>query len=86
MNARPPRPTSFLPAAAVPSPCISICRMDETTGWCQGCARSLPEIAAWAGLDDESKRQVWALLPDRRRALGARFQGSHGPDGQAHTS
>ena len=61
--------------AGVPSPCISICRMDSATGWCQGCARTLPEIAAWAGLDDAGKRQVWALLPERRAALGDRFLG-----------
>ena len=59
----------------VPSPCNSICRMDPSTGWCLGCARTLPEIAAWAGLDDEGKRQVWALLPERRRALGSNFLG-----------
>ncbi len=63
------------PIAGVPSPCNSICRMDEATAWCQGCARTLPEIAAWAGLDDEGKRQVWALLPERRRFLGPRFLG-----------
>jgi predicted Fe-S protein YdhL (DUF1289 family) len=49
--------------------------MDPATGWCQGCARTLPEIAAWAGLDDEGKRQLWALLPARRQALGSRFLG-----------
>ena len=54
----------------VPSPCNSICRMDEATGWCQGCARTLPEIAAWAGLNEADKRRVWALLPER---LGQRM-------------
>ncbi|MEK0418132.1 MAG: hypothetical protein RI949_2138 [Pseudomonadota bacterium] len=67
--------TTSRAAAGVPSPCTSVCRMDPTTGWCLGCARTLPEIAAWAGLDDEAKRQVWALLPERRRAIGGRFLG-----------
>jgi len=49
--------------------------MDQATGWCQGCARTLPEIAAWAGLDEADKRRVWALLPERRRQMGARFLG-----------
>ncbi|MEY2592915.1 MAG: hypothetical protein RI972_604 [Pseudomonadota bacterium] len=66
---------SPVPIGEVPSPCNSICRMDEATAWCQGCARTLPEIAAWAGLDDEGKRQVWAMLPERRRLLGSRFLG-----------
>jgi|GEM_PF-833499 len=62
-------------SSPVPSPCSSICRMDQATGWCQGCARTLPEIAAWAGLDEADKRRVWALLPERRRQMGARFLG-----------
>ena len=66
---------SPVPIGEVPSPCNSICRMDEATAWCQGCTRTLPEIAAWAGLDDEGKRQVWAMLPERRRLLGSRFLG-----------
>ena len=73
-----PRPAA---SPGVPSPCTSVCRIDEATGWCQGCARTLPEIAAWAGLDEGGKRQVWALLPDRRRALGARYLGPSWPQG-----
>lgn len=72
---------SRLAPVGAPSPCTSICRMDEATGWCVGCARSLPEIAAWGGLDDAGKRQVWALLPQRRRLLGTRYQGPAGPVG-----
>jgi predicted Fe-S protein YdhL (DUF1289 family) len=50
----------------VPSPCINVCKMDDTTGWCQGCLRTLDEIAAWGALDDPAKRAVIALLPARR--------------------
>ena len=50
----------------VPSPCISVCRMDEATGWCEGCMRTLDEIAAWSLLDDAEKRAVWAELGPRR--------------------
>ena len=41
--------------APVPSPCINVCRMDERSGWCVGCFRSLDEIAAWSRLDDEQR-------------------------------
>jgi predicted Fe-S protein YdhL (DUF1289 family) len=51
---------------AVASPCISVCRMDETTGWCEGCLRTLDEIALWSVLDDEDKRQVTLELSRRR--------------------
>ena len=56
------------PAAAavgVPSPCTNVCRIDPRTGWCEGCKRTLDEIAAWGGLDDERKRAVWEALARR---------------------
>jgi predicted Fe-S protein YdhL (DUF1289 family) len=40
----------------VASPCINVCRMDEATGWCEGCHRTLDEIAFWSVLDDERQR------------------------------
>ena len=52
--------------APIPSPCISVCRMHERTGWCEGCLRTLDEIAAWSAMDDRTKRLVWKLLPQRR--------------------
>lgn len=63
--------------AGVPSPCVSVCRMDEATGWCLGCARTIDEIAAWGLLDDDDKRAVWAQLPQRHAVLRAR--GAHAP-------
>ena len=54
---------------AVASPCTSVCRMDARTGWCEGCLRTLDEIAAWSGFDDADKRRLWLLL-DQRRASG----------------
>lgn len=57
------------PVSAVPSPCTNVCRMHGPTGWCEGCARSIPEIAAWSKLDDPGKRAVLALLPPRRELL-----------------
>lgn len=51
------------------SPCINICRMHAGTGWCEGCARTLNEIAAWGGMDEPSRRRVWELLPQRQAVL-----------------
>ena len=63
MNAAPP----------VPSPCVGVCAMDESSGWCRGCLRTIDEIAGWAALDDERRRAVWRELGGRRLALfGAR--------------
>jgi uncharacterized protein len=55
----------------VPSPCISVCRMDASSGWCEGCLRTIDEIAVWSVLDENEKRAVWELLPQRRDLLAA---------------
>jgi hypothetical protein len=59
-------------ADAVASPCVSICAMDERSGLCVGCFRTLDEIAAWSVLDADAKRAVVARLPGRRAAMERR--------------
>ena len=54
-------------APQAPSPCISICRMDAATGWCEGCFRTLDEIAAWGRMADDARRAVWRDLVQRAR-------------------
>ena len=56
-----------LTPATVASPCVNVCRMHAGSGWCEGCLRTIDEIAAWSRLDDAGKREVLALLPKRRR-------------------
>lgn len=63
----PPSPA----VAGVPSPCINVCRMDEASGLCLGCQRTLDEIALWSVFDDDDKRAVWAALAQRRERLPA---------------
>lgn len=53
----------------IPSPCISLCRMDADTGWCEGCQRSLDEIAGWSRASDDDKRRILAAVAERRAAL-----------------
>jgi predicted Fe-S protein YdhL (DUF1289 family) len=53
-------------AAAVPSPCVNVCRMDAASGLCVGCWRTIDEIAAWSKLDDDGKRQVWQAIALRK--------------------
>jgi predicted Fe-S protein YdhL (DUF1289 family) len=57
-------------ATPIPSPCISVCRITPATGLCEGCLRTLDEIAGWSTFGDEAKRAVWAAI-DRRRAMQA---------------
>jgi len=49
----------------VASPCVSVCRMHEPTGWCEGCLRTLDEIACWSGYTNEDKLAVLAMLAAR---------------------
>ena len=51
----------------VPSPCIGVCRVGAATGLCEGCLRTLDEIAAWGGLDEDGKRTVWQRIEQRAR-------------------
>jgi hypothetical protein len=53
---------------AIPSPCVSVCRIDASTGWCEGCLRTIDEIAHWSRFDAGEKLAVWAALKRRRAA------------------
>lgn len=54
-------------ADEVPSPCVDVCRMNDATGFCEGCLRTLDEIACWSGYTREEKLAVRAQLAARRR-------------------
>jgi hypothetical protein len=53
----------------VASPCTSVCKMDQRSGWCEGCLRTIDEIIAWGSLDDAAKRRIWRLIDQRREQL-----------------
>ena len=42
----------------IESPCIGVCAMDEATGFCQGCYRTIDEIKQWWDLDNTQKQEV----------------------------
>ena len=67
--------TSVRAAAGVASPCINICRMHPASGWCEGCLRTIDEIAGWSRLDDAGRRAVLQRLPARRIAWAAQRPG-----------
>ena len=53
----------------VASPCVDVCRMDAANGYCEGCQRSLEEIARWSVYSPAEKRAVLAQLPARKTTL-----------------
>ncbi len=40
--------------------------MDERTGWCRGCYRTLNEIALWGQASEVFQQTVLQQLPQRR--------------------
>jgi predicted Fe-S protein YdhL (DUF1289 family) len=55
----------------VPSPCVSVCRIDTASGLCTGCLRTLDEIAGWSRMEDACKRRVWRAIELRTRLTPA---------------
>jgi len=54
------------------SPCVSVCRMSVATDLCEGCLRSLDEIAGWSGMQADERRAVWTRIRERAGALQRR--------------
>lgn len=50
----------------VPSPCISICRMDPATDLCEGCLRTIDEIGDWGSMSNQRRLQVLEAIEKRR--------------------
>lgn len=56
------------------SPCVGICKLDERSGICLGCARTGEEIGAWSGMTEAQRDAVWAKLPARHEQLAIRMR------------
>lgn len=54
----PPRP--------IKTPCVQVCALDDESGLCLGCFRSLAEIAGWVRLTDAERDAVLGTLSARR--------------------
>ena len=55
--------------SSVPSPCIDVCRMDPASGLCEGCLRTIDEIAGWGSASDARKRLILAAIAQRRARI-----------------
>ena len=55
---------------SVPSPCISVCQLDDATGLCLGCRRDIDEIRDWPIMTAEEKRAVLQRVEQRGGADG----------------
>ncbi|SNR64489.1 hypothetical protein SAMN05192560_0335 [Methylobacillus rhizosphaerae] len=50
----------------ITSPCTGVCRIDQESGFCAGCLRTIAEIRAWRSMGDKEKLQVLQLLNVRQ--------------------
>ena len=58
-------------AADVASPCVGICSLHPTDGYCLGCWRDLKDIATWSSMTAAERRAVLARVAERRGPAGA---------------
>ena len=52
-----------------PSPCISVCQIDDATGRCKGCYRTIDEIRDWLILLPDERQRILERLAARRAAV-----------------
>ena len=57
------------PTNPIPSPCVSLCKMDVERQYCMGCLRTIDEIMAWSKADDAYKQAVWMAIARRRETV-----------------
>lgn len=56
----------FTPLPAVESPCVGVCRMQN--GLCEGCGRTLGEIAEWSMAGDDRRREILVRIERASRS------------------
>ncbi len=59
-------------AMEIPSPCVSVCVLDEDSGYCKGCWRTRTEIAGWQNADTTARLAILENLRERQAADGLR--------------
>lgn len=47
------------------TPCIKVCVIDPVSKLCEGCGRTLGEIAQWGRLSETERLAIMAALPKR---------------------
>ena len=52
----------------IESPCIGVCSIDESTGFCLGCYRTVDEIKGWWDMDNSNKTAVLEAIKAREAA------------------
>ncbi|EGC39346.1 hypothetical protein DICPUDRAFT_27078 [Dictyostelium purpureum] len=51
------------------TPCIDVCSMDTSSGFCKGCARNKQEIGNWSSMTNEQRDETIKELPERKKYI-----------------
>jgi predicted Fe-S protein YdhL (DUF1289 family) len=51
--------------SAISSPCIKACLLDPVSKLCEGCGRSVAEIARWGSMGEAERLAIMARLRER---------------------
>jgi hypothetical protein len=49
------------------SPCIGVCELHGSTGFCKGCARTMDEIVEWPAASRARRLEILQAVSHRRR-------------------
>lgn len=52
----------------IASPCIGVCSMNQESGECEGCYRTIEEIREWWNMSAAERGQVMERLQQRQAA------------------
>lgn len=44
------------------SPCVAVCSINQASGYCDGCGRSLDEIAGWGAMKAVQRQEIMDRL------------------------
>ena len=50
----------------LPSPCVSICKLNKSTGFCEGCFRTENEIPLWPSMNNDERLSLLPILRVRQ--------------------
>ncbi|EAL66098.1 hypothetical protein DDB_G0282477 [Dictyostelium discoideum AX4] len=54
----------------ISTPCIDVCKLDPSSGFCMGCARNKEEIGSWSTKKEEERvRIIEEELPERKQYI-----------------
>lgn len=57
--------SNAISSSAISSPCIKACMLDPVSKLCEGCGRSMAEIARWGSMSEAERLAIMARLRER---------------------